>query len=109
VKWLLLQQLDSPVMWDVASRLMVLYGKTFLGSDGAKAAHWYRMPARLGDEPLAVQAQDAAAASLSASMPRFATHLELQRGLMLARAGDQGAGPPTRGPRWGRCRRRSTR
>jgi len=190
-------------MWDVASRLMVLYGKTFPGSDGAKAAHWYRMAAeaadrggdprtqvwvrgraaialgyegavlpvarmfadqalaldpspslgrlnaimgkahaaalsgdgqaarellaqgqrvfdaagsgdgeesdyavpwwrmnvfisllaaRLGDEPLAVQAQDAAAASLPASMPRFATHLELHRGLMLARAGDQAGG-----------------
>jgi transcriptional regulator with XRE-family HTH domain len=197
------QQLDSPVMWDVASRLMVLYGKTFPGSDGAKAAHWYRMAAeaadrggdprtrvwvrgraaialgyegaaltvarmfadqalaldplpslgrlnaimgkahaaalsgdgqaarellaqgqrvfdaagsgdgeesdyavpwwrmnvftsllaaRLGDEPLAVQAQDAAAASLPASMPRFATHLELHRGLMLARAGDRAGG-----------------
>lgn len=197
------QQLDSPVMWDVASRLMVLYGKTFPGSDGAKAAHWYRMAAeaadrggdprtrvwvrgraaialgyegaalpvarmfadqalaldpspslgrlnavmgkahaaalsgdgpgarellaqgrrvfdavgsgdgeesdyavpwwrmnvftsllaaRLGDEPLAVRAQDAAAASLPASMPRFATHLELHRGLMLARAGDQAGG-----------------
>ena len=197
------QQLDSPVMWDVASRLMVFYGKTFPGSDGAKAAHWYRMAAeaadrggdprtrvwvrgraavalgyesaalpvarmfadqalaldpspslgrlnavmgkahaaalsgdgraarellaqgrrvfdavgsgdgeesdyavpwwrmnvftsllaaRLGDEPLAVQAQDAAAASLPASMPRFATHLELHRGLMLARAGDRAGG-----------------
>jgi transcriptional regulator with XRE-family HTH domain len=197
------QQLDSPVMWDVASRLMVLYGKTFPGSDGARAAHWYRMAAeaadrggdprtrvwvrgraaialgyegaalpvarmfadqalaldpspslgrlnavmgkahaaaldgdvqaarellaqgrrvfdaagsgdgeesdyavpwwrmnvftsllaaRLGDEPLAVRAQDAAAASLPASMPRFATHLELHRGLMLARAGDQAGG-----------------
>lgn len=197
------QQLDAPVMWDVASRLMVLYGKTFPGSDGAKAAHWYRMAAeaadrggnprtrvwvrgraaialgyegaalpvaqmfadqalaldpspslgrlnaimgkahaaalsgdsqaarellaqgrrvfdaagsadgeesdyavpwwrmnvftsllaaRLGDEPLAVEAQDAAAASLPASMPRFATHLELHRGLMLARAGDQAGG-----------------
>jgi transcriptional regulator with XRE-family HTH domain len=197
------QQLDSPVMWDVASRLMVLYGKTFPGSDGAKAAHWYRMAAeaadrggnsrtrvwvrgraaialgyegaalpvarmfadqalaldpspslgrlnavmgkahaaalsgdgqaarellaqgrrvfdaagsgdgeesdyavpwwrmnvftsllaaRLGDEPLAVRAQDSAAASLPTSMPRFATHLELHRGLMLARAGDQAGG-----------------
>jgi transcriptional regulator with XRE-family HTH domain len=197
------QQLDTPVMWDVAARLMVLYGKTFPGSDGAKAAHWYRMAAvaadrggdrrtrvwargraaialgyegaalpvarmfadqalaldpapslgrlnaimgkahaaavsgdsrtardllaqghrvfdaagsgdgeesdyavpwwrmnvftsllaaRLGDERLAVQAQDAAAASLPATMPRFATHLELHRGLMLARAGGQAGG-----------------
>jgi hypothetical protein len=29
---------------------------------------------------------------LPASMPRFATHLELHRGLMLARAGDQAGG-----------------
>ena len=50
------------------------------------------LAARLGDERLAVQAQDAAAASLPASMPRFATHLELHRGLMLARAGDQAGG-----------------
>jgi transcriptional regulator with XRE-family HTH domain len=197
------QQLDTPVMWDVASRLMVLYGKTFPGSDGARAANWYwlaaeaadrggdlrtrvwvrgraaialgyegaalpvaqtfadqalaldpspslgalnaimgkahaaalsgdskaarellargrrvfdaagsgdgeesdyavpwwrmnvftsLLAARLGDEPLAVQAQDAAAASLPASMPRFVTHLELHRALMLARAGDQAGG-----------------
>jgi transcriptional regulator with XRE-family HTH domain len=194
------QQLDAPVMWDVASRLMVLYGKTFPGSNGAKAAYWYRMAAeaadrggdlrtrvwvrgraaialgyegaalplarvfagqavaldsspslgllnaimgkahaaavtgdtgtarelltdgrrvfdaagsdsgedsdyavpwwrmnvftsllaaRIGDQRQAVQAQDAAKASLPASMPRFATHLELHRGLMLAHAGDQ--------------------
>ena len=50
------------------------------------------LAARLGDERLAVQAQDAASASLPASMPRFATHLELHRGLMLARAGDQAGG-----------------
>ena len=43
------QQLDTPVMWDVASRLMVLYGKTFPGSDGAKAAYWYRMAAEAAD------------------------------------------------------------
>jgi len=39
-----------------------------------------------------VQAQDAAAPSLPASMPRFATHLELHRSLMLARAGDRAGG-----------------
>ena len=50
------------------------------------------LAARLGDEPLAIRAQDAAAAALPASMPRFATHLELHRGLMLARAGDQAGG-----------------
>lgn len=197
------QQLDMPVMWDVASRLMVLYGKTFPGSDGAKALHWYRMAAeaadrggnvrtrawvrgraaialgyegaalpaarmfaeqalaidpspsigrlnaimgkahaaavggngavarkllaeglrifdaagsdggkesdysvpwwrmnvfisllaaRIGDERLAVKAQDAALASLPACLPRFVTHLELHRALMLARSGDRRGG-----------------
>ncbi len=46
----------------------------------------------MGDGRLAVQAQYAAAASLPSSMPRFATHLELHRGLTLARAGDQAGG-----------------
>ncbi len=197
------QQLDKPVMWDVASRLMVLYGKTFPGSDGAKAVQWYRMAAeaadrggnlgtrvwvrgraaialgyegaapriaqlfadqaldldsrpslgrlnaimgkahatalsgdsgtarellatgrrafdaigsadseesdyavpwwrmnvftsllaaRLGDEQLAGDAQVAALASLPASMPRFKTHLDMHRGLMLARAGNRTGG-----------------
>ncbi len=36
-------------MWDVASRLMVLYGKTFPCNDGAKAAYWYRMAAEAAD------------------------------------------------------------
>lgn len=197
------QQLDTPAMWDVAARLMTLYGKTFPGSDGARAAGWYRMAAvaadrsgntdsrawvrgraaialgyegaslpmagmfasqalaidprpslarlnaimgmahaaalqgdrrgalellaqgrrvfdaagsgdgevsdyavpwwrmnvfvsllgaRLGDERLATTAQDAAAASLPESLPRFRTHLEMHRGLMLARAGDMDGG-----------------
>lgn len=69
------------------------------GEESDYAVPWWRMnvftsllAARLGDEPLAVQAQDAAAASLPASMPRFATHLELHRGLMLARVGNQEGG-----------------
>ncbi|MFA7768257.1 helix-turn-helix domain-containing protein [Streptomyces sp. NPDC048723] len=196
------QQLDDPRLWSVAARLMTLYAKTFPGSDGAKAVHWYRMAAkaadasgdittrvwvrgraaialgyegaalpvadvladqamaisdrpslgllnavfgkahaaavrgdhttarqllaegrrifdeagsheqtsdyavpwwrvnvfvsllaaRLGDETTAVEAQDAAAAELPATLPRFTTHLEMHRALMLARSGDVTAG-----------------
>lgn len=48
--------------------------------------------ARLGEERGAVEAQEAAAAELPAELPRFATHLELHRGLMMARAGDKPGG-----------------
>ncbi len=44
------QQLDTPHLWAVASRLMTLYAKTFPGSDGSKAVHWYRMAARAADQ-----------------------------------------------------------
>lgn len=44
------QQLDTPRLWSVASRLMTLYAKTFPGSDGSKAVHWYRMAAKAADE-----------------------------------------------------------
>ncbi|MCX4587466.1 helix-turn-helix domain-containing protein [Streptomyces sp. NBC_01481] len=44
------QQLDDPRLWSVASRLMTLYAKTFPGSDGAKAVHWYRMAAQAADQ-----------------------------------------------------------
>ncbi|MBT2546560.1 helix-turn-helix domain-containing protein [Streptomyces sp. ISL-44] len=196
------QQLDNPRLWSAAARLMTLYAKTFPGSDGAAAVHWYRMAARaadqsadpearvwvrgraaialgyegaslgvadvladqalaiserpslgllnaiygkahaaalrgdhaaardldargrrvfdqagsdeqtsdyavpwwrlnvfrslllarLGDEKAAVQAQEQALAELPATLPRFATHLELHRGLMLSRSGDQAGG-----------------
>ncbi|MFJ3931718.1 MULTISPECIES: helix-turn-helix domain-containing protein [unclassified Streptomyces] len=196
------QQLDNPRLWSVAARLMTLYAKTFPGSDGARAVHWYRMAAqaadesgdddtrvwvrgraaialgyegaalgvadvladqamaisdrpslgllnavfgkahaaavrgdratarrlltegwhvfdragsheqtsdyavpwwrvnvfvsllaaRLGDEATAVAAQDAARAELPSSLPRFATHLEMHRGLMLTRSGDPSGG-----------------
>ncbi|RFU42397.1 XRE family transcriptional regulator [Actinomadura logoneensis] len=43
------QQLESPGMWDVAAKLMTLYGKTFPGSDGARAANWYRIAAEAAD------------------------------------------------------------
>lgn len=63
------------------------------------AVPWWRMNvflslllARLGDEKGAVEAQEAARRELPASLPRFATHLELHRGLMMARAGDKAGG-----------------
>ncbi|WP_030756942.1 helix-turn-helix domain-containing protein [Streptomyces sp. NRRL F-5135] len=196
------QQLDTPHLWSVASRLMTLYAKTFPGSDGSKTVGWYRTAARaadessdentrvwvrgraaialgyegaslgvadlladqamaisdrpslgllnavmgkahvaairgdrdtaylladqgrrifdaagsdnepsdyavpwwrmnvflsllfarLGDERLAVEAQANARRELPPSLPRFATHLELHRGLMLARSGDKAGG-----------------
>jgi transcriptional regulator with XRE-family HTH domain len=197
------QQLDQPHLWSVAARLMTLYAKTFPGSDGSKAVHWYRLAAqaadqsgdtatrvwvrgraaialgyegaslgvtdmladqaigiadgrpslgllnalmgkahsavirgdrataldlvgqgrrvfdsagsyeqssdyavphwrmnvfvslllaRLGDEKGAIEAQEAARRELPATLPRFATHLEMHRGLMLARAGDKAGG-----------------
>ncbi|AXI78478.1 helix-turn-helix domain-containing protein [Peterkaempfera bronchialis] len=44
--------------------------------------------ARLGDERKAQEAQESAFAELPDALPRFATHLEMHRGLMMARAGD---------------------
>ncbi|MFD7395735.1 hypothetical protein ACFV60_11920 [Streptomyces virginiae] len=43
------QQLDDPRLWSVAARLMTPYAKTFPGSDGAKAVHWYRKAADPSD------------------------------------------------------------
>ncbi|MFD5423181.1 multiprotein-bridging factor 1 family protein [Streptomyces sp. NPDC127069] len=63
------------------------------------AVPWWRLNvfrslllARLGEERAAVDAQDQALAELPATLPRFATHLELHRGLMLARSGDKAGG-----------------
>lgn len=50
------------------------------------------LAARLGDEGAAVAAQDAAGRELPAELPRFATHLEMHRGLMLARSGEKAGG-----------------
>lgn len=197
------QQLEQPTLWSAAGRLMTLYAKTFPGSDGSKAVHWYRMAAvsadrsedeaarvwvrgraaialgyegaslgvadlladqaieisagkpslgllnavmgkahaaairgdrktalaladqgrrifdragsyeqtsdyavpywrmnvflslllaRLGDEKGAIEAQEAARRELPETLPRFATHLEMHRGLMQARAGDRTGG-----------------
>jgi transcriptional regulator with XRE-family HTH domain len=72
------------------------------GSDDAPsdyAVPWWRfnvfislMAARLGQERLALQAQDEVARNLPASLPRFRTHLEMHRGLMVVRAGDRDGG-----------------
>lgn len=63
------------------------------------AVPWWRMnvfmsllAARLGDEDTAVAAQDAARRELPKNLPRFATHLEMHRGLMLVRSGDKPGG-----------------
>jgi hypothetical protein len=48
--------------------------------------------ARLGEEPLAVEAQETADRTRPATLPRFATHIELHRGLMIARTGDPTGG-----------------
>ncbi|MGH3916520.1 MAG: hypothetical protein ACRDTC_24380 [Pseudonocardiaceae bacterium] len=73
-----------------------------VGSDDAEsdyAVPWWRfnvfislMAARLGEERLARRAQDEAARNLPESLPRFRTHLEMHRGLMLVRAGDRDGG-----------------
>lgn len=59
------------------------------------AVPWWRMnvfvsllAARLGEEGVAVAAQDAARQELPGALPRFATHLEMHRGLMMAKSGD---------------------
>jgi transcriptional regulator with XRE-family HTH domain len=63
------------------------------------AVPWWRMNvflslmyARLGEERRAVEAQEAAASALPPTLPRFVTHLELHRGLMMARSGDRVGG-----------------
>ncbi|MFE3446795.1 helix-turn-helix transcriptional regulator [Nocardia sp. NPDC059180] len=63
------------------------------------AVPWWRvnvflslLAARLGDEKLALEAQENARAELPSQLPRFATHLDMHRGLMLVRAGDRDEG-----------------
>lgn len=63
------------------------------------AVPWWRvnvfmslLAARLGDEKLAVKAQEDARAELPPELPRFATHLAMHRGLMVVRAGDRDQG-----------------
>lgn len=63
------------------------------------AVPWWRfnvfvslLAARLGEEKIAVDAQEAGRSELPSSLPRFATHLQMHRGLMLVRAGDRDHG-----------------
>lgn len=68
------------------------------GSDDAPSDYsvpWWRfnvflslLAARIGDERLADEAQTEAGRHLPVTLPRFKTHLEMHRGLMLARQGD---------------------
>ncbi|WP_439679603.1 helix-turn-helix domain-containing protein [Embleya sp. MST-111070] len=62
------QQLERPELWSVAARMMTLFGKTFPGSDGAKAAEWYRYASeaadRSGDEATRVWVRARAAIAL---------------------------------------------
>ncbi|MEZ0089370.1 helix-turn-helix domain-containing protein [Streptacidiphilus sp. EB129] len=43
------QQLETPGLWEVASKLMTVHGKTYPGSEGSKAIDWYRMAAEAAD------------------------------------------------------------
>jgi hypothetical protein len=47
---------------------------------------------RLGDEHRALEEQDAALRVIPAELPRFRTHIEMHRGLVLARSGDAAGG-----------------
>ncbi|MGY0236889.1 helix-turn-helix domain-containing protein [Longispora urticae] len=47
---------------------------------------------RLGEEQKAVHAQEVADRTRPGTLPRFATHIELHRGLMMARSGDPSGG-----------------
>ena len=47
---------------------------------------------RMGDERRAVMAQEAADRTRPKSLQRFATHIEMHRGLMMAKAGDVDGG-----------------
>ncbi|MFC0626395.1 helix-turn-helix domain-containing protein [Kribbella deserti] len=66
------------------------------------AIPWWRhnvhislLAARLGDEKVALKAQEDGAAAIPESMPRFHTHLQMHRGLMMVRAGDRPGGIAT--------------
>ncbi|MEV7777964.1 helix-turn-helix transcriptional regulator [Kitasatospora sp. NPDC088351] len=48
--------------------------------------------ARLGEERRALEAQEQAGRLLPDSLPRFRTHLEMHKGLMLAQSGDRAGG-----------------
>jgi hypothetical protein len=43
-------QLEKPGRWETAAKLATLYGKTFPGSDGTRAADWYKLAATAADQ-----------------------------------------------------------
>ncbi|MFD8791479.1 hypothetical protein [Streptomyces vinaceus] len=65
-----------------------------LGLHGIRVLARRQAPAdaAFGEERAATEARDQARAELPASLPRFATHLELHCGLMPARSGDRAGG-----------------
>ncbi|MDT3398126.1 XRE family transcriptional regulator [Streptomyces sp. B1866] len=89
---------------DSALRLMDRGRRIFDASGSADQTSDYAVPhwrmnvfmslllARLGLEKKAAGAQEAARRELPDTLPRFATHLDLHKGLMLARAGDKAGG-----------------
>jgi transcriptional regulator with XRE-family HTH domain len=91
---------DRPgaVSWmEQAERLFDIVGSSDQSSDFA-VPEW-RMNtftsmlwSRLGDHKRAIVAQDAADGSRPSTLPRFATHIELHRALMIARSGDHDGG-----------------
>jgi hypothetical protein len=56
------------------------------------AIHESMLFSRLGDEHRAIAAQETTDRTRPDSLPRFGTHVELHRGLMMARAGDRAGG-----------------
>lgn len=63
------------------------------------AVPWWRfqvftslLAARLGEDTIALDAQDEARRTLPDTLPRFRTHLEMHKGLMLVRSGDRDGG-----------------
>lgn len=56
------------------------------------AIHESMLYSRLGDEHRAITAQEATDRTRPDSLPRFGTHVELHRGLMMAKAGDKAGG-----------------
>ncbi|MDG4763847.1 helix-turn-helix transcriptional regulator [Solwaraspora sp. WMMD406] len=87
---------DAVTHLDAARRVFDRTGSTEQISDFAvpewrMATFTSMLLSRLGD-PGAVEAQEWADRTRPASLPRFATHIELHRGLLLVKSGDQAEG-----------------
>jgi hypothetical protein len=85
---------------DEAKRIFDLVGSSEQISDYA-VPEWRMntftsmLLSRMGDERKAIQAQDAANRTRPKTLQRFATHIDMHRGLMMAKAGDVKAGVAT--------------